>query len=318
MQPQRINMATSSQATSNHIFGTKRKCGICLCICIFSDIIILAIYWNKIGDAIRNPFIAIINSLEQKNSNEAQQWGDDKPDVGRIIYHFGGTLLYVGYTSMNIILLMNNIVGLYYLNRTSSWNPNHNRFLRPFIFKLKGRFGKAYFMMVIVLHLIICMDDVLISHTIGYKLPFNELCMEILRQLTMLAYKAMSHVINSLFFVFFLLISSIIIMSIKMTIILTCLDNFYGDGIKHYQTPTSSRPTTSDTTRTAALNPGTSEEGMVSSTETRTTATTQHIFIMPTGKNDDLPPSYEEEILPPTYEEAIILASKQTTKIHSG
>ena len=183
--------------TSSHVFGTKRSCGICLCMCILSDVIILAIYWNRLGEAICNPIIAIIRSLKESNSSAIQD--SDEPAVGRMIYHFLGSLLYIAYTFINIIVLTNTIVQLYYLKRSISWNPSKYRFLRPFIFA-ESQLSKCYFITVMALLLLICMDDVLISHTVGYKLPFNELSLEVVRQLTMLAYQAMGHVINTLFF----------------------------------------------------------------------------------------------------------------------
>ena len=257
-------------------FGTKRRCGISLCICIFSDFIILAIYWSRIGEALQSPVLAIIESLEtddpkehaetikwydngsaiilqQNNSSPPKPWWDtaENPSVGRIIYHFAGALLYIGYTSMNIIIILNTIIRLCYMDRNLSWNPPKYKILQPFLFDMKGKMARWYFVTVILLHLIVCMDDILISHAVGYKLPFNELFLEIVRQITMLIYKAIGHVINSLFFIFFLLISAIIIMSVKMTIILTCLDDFFGSGPSPGVTA-SNRGTTTESTVTAA------------------------------------------------------------------
>ena len=120
-------------------FGTKRRCGVALCICIFTDLIILAIYWNRIGDALENPVRAIIKSvgkdpkgpaeiikwnnngsseiLPQNDSSTTRPWWDtdENPSVGRLLYHFAGALLYICYTSMNSIILLNTIARIYYI-----------------------------------------------------------------------------------------------------------------------------------------------------------------------------------------------------------
>ena len=295
--------------------GTRKRCGIALCICIFSDLIILGIYWTRIGDALQNPFHAIIESLHQNDTqseSDALQTkyanasihingsdpnqdhvGIDRPQppkVGRMVYHFAATIMYLCYTTMNIIILTNTIFKLYYMKHaTPSWNPSSYRILRPFIFDVNSRIARWYFVAVIFLHLIICMDDVLISHTVGFRLPFNELSLEIIRQLTTLTYKAIGHVVNSLFFVFFLLISAIIMMSVKMTIILTSLDDFFGTGPN------------------PRIHVNTNEEEGALNTPARSAV-----------KRDDLPPSYEEETMPPSYDDALVLASIQMKQIHSG
>jgi hypothetical protein len=325
-------------------FGTKRRCGISLCICIFSDFIILAIYWSRIGEALQNPVVAIIKSLEkdypreqaetiqsydngsaiilqQNNSSSPKPWWDaaENPSVGRIIYHFAGALSYIGYTLMNTIIILNTIIRLCYMDRNLSWNPPKYKILQPFIFDMKGKMARWYCVTVLLLHLIICMDDILISHAVGYKLPFNELFLEIVRQITMLIYKAIGHVINSLFFVFFLLVSAMIIMSVKMTIIITCLDDFFG-GPKIYvqQSPgstASSRGTATQSTAMAVR----SQLGSSNGESAREEETSVRLaFVSPASKHDDLPPSYENEVLPPTYAEALVLASIEMPEIHSG
>ena len=217
-------------------FGTKRRCGICLCICIVSDFIILAIYCTRIGDALQNPVLAIIESLEegyakeqgeiikwyyngstvilqQNNASPFKPWWDkgERPSVGRIIYHFAGALLYIGYTLMNTKIIINTITRLYYMDRNLVWNRPKHKILQPFIFDMKGKMAQWYFVTVVLLHLLVWMDNMLISHAVGYHLPFNELFLEIGWQITMLIYKANGDVImiawpNPQFFIFFLLI----------------------------------------------------------------------------------------------------------------
>ena len=175
--------------------GTKRRCGISLCVCILSDLIILAIYWPRIGDALKNPFIAIIESLEPThnfteeknvsqdsnvslpkiNSSTTDYWNvQNKPGVARMLYHFVATLLYLGYTIVNIIILTNTIAKLYYKIEDLSIVSRKYKILRPFIFDAKSRLARWYFILVIFLHLLICMDDVLISHTVGFKLRLTS------------------------------------------------------------------------------------------------------------------------------------------------
>ena len=313
-------------------FGTKRRCGIALCTCIVSDLIILILYWSRIGDALQNPFIAIIESLKNesnttihflnnslsRNTSNGNTYFEyrDTPTVGRMIYHFAGTVLYIGYTCMNIKILVNAIIKFYYMHHTiPTWNPLDYRVLQPFIFDCKGRMAKWYFLTVIVLHLIICMDDVLIRHAIGFKLPFNELCLEIIRQFTNLAFKAIGHVINSLFFVFFLLISAIIIMSMKMTVILMCTDDFFGDS-RNFPLTRDDQATRRRLEGTEADNIASQARSVEESDRYSDTSSTQHAFVSPKVKIDDLPPSYEEGSLPPTYDEALVLESIEMIEIH--
>ena len=161
----------------------KRRCGITVCVCIVTDFIILILYWRKIVDALRNPFLAMFESLGQKNlneqydifqhfqktdlsrnnSNENPGWvHKDTPTVGRMIYHFGGAVMYIGYTSMNIKLLINVIIKLYYMNRPApSLNPADYRILRPFIFDCQGRMEYCYGMTLVVLHILIFLDEIM-------------------------------------------------------------------------------------------------------------------------------------------------------------
>merc|ERR1719422_2732528 len=92
-------------------------------------------YWSRIGDALKNPFIAISKSLHPDHevaeamdlshhlnasaqtikTNATDYWDENnRPGVGRMIYHFGATLLYLGYTSVNLMILSNTITKLYY------------------------------------------------------------------------------------------------------------------------------------------------------------------------------------------------------------
>ena len=189
------------------LLGTKRRCGISLCVFIISDFIILCIYWSRIGDALKNPILAIIESLEPEyeqtearsvpqysnlslqniNATTSKYWDENnRPGVGRMIYHFTATLLYLAYMSVNILILSNTVVRLHYRIEDFSSTTKENSFLRIFIFDVKSRLARWYFFSVIFLHLVICMDDMLISHSVGFKLPFNDLCLEIIRQITRL------------------------------------------------------------------------------------------------------------------------------------
>ena len=117
------------------LLGTKRRCGICLCVCIISDFLVLGIYWSRIGDALKNPFIAISESLQSDHefveainlsqhlnasaqtikTNTTDYWDENnRPGVGRMIYHFCATLLYLGYTSVNVVILLNTIIKVLY------------------------------------------------------------------------------------------------------------------------------------------------------------------------------------------------------------
>ena len=317
------------------LLGTKRRCGISLCVYIISDFIILCMYWSRIGDALKNPILAIIESLDPKyeqtearnvpqysnssvqniNSSTPVYWDeDDRPGVGRMTYHFAATLLYLAYMSVNILILSTTIIKLHYRIENFSTATKENRFLRIFIFDVKSRLARWYFITVILLHMIICMDDMLISHSVGFKLPFNDLCLEIIRQLTILMWKAVGHVIHSLFFIFFLLISGIIIISIKMTVILVCLDDFYGGP---FLSNPNLRRQSSDGARTQAN----SNRRAGSSDEVGTRRETTSIIISVTrhssSKSNDLPPKYEDETLPPTYDEALELASLTNNEIRS-
>ena len=310
------------------LLGTKRRCGICLCVCIISDFLVLVIYWSRIGDALKNPFIAIIESLQPDHgfaeainlpqhlnasaqtikTNATDYWDENnRPGVGRMIYHFGATLLYLGYTSVNLMILSNTLIKLCYRIDEFSQTTRENKLLRFFIFYGKSRLARWYFVTVIILFLLICMDDVLISHSIGYKLPFNELTLEIIRLLTIQMYLAVSHIINSLFFIIFILISAIIIMSIKMTLILTCIDDFYGGPLKRYTEGATNQATSRRRTRSAC------EIGTEMENISMQPATTRHT----SSKTDDLPPKYEDETSPPSYDEALALASSRDNEIHS-
>ena len=310
------------------LLGTKRRCGICLCVCIISDFLVLGIYWSRIGDALKNPFIAISESFQSDHefveainlsqhlnasaqtikTNTTDYWDENnRPGVGRMIYHFCATLLYLGYTSVNVMILSNTIIKLHYRIKEFSQRTRENKFLQFFIFDGKSRLARWYFVSVIILFLLICMDDVLISHSIGYKLPFNELCLEIIRVGTVQMYLAVGHIINSLFFIMFILISAIIIMSIKMTLILTCIDDFYGGPLKWSTNGEPHEAISRRRTRPAG-EIGTEMENI--SIQRATTCNTS-------SKTDDLPPKYEDETSPPSYDEALALASSIDNEIHS-
>ena len=317
------------------LLGTKRRCGISLCVYIVSDFIILCIYWSRIGDALKNPIIAIIESLEPKyeqtearnvpqysnsslqniNSSTPVYWDeDDRPGVGRMIYHFAATLLYLAYMSVNILILSTTIIKLHYRIENFSTATKENRFLRIFIFDVKSRLARWYFITVILLHMIICMDDMLISHSVGFKLPFNDLCLEIIRQLTILMWKAVGHVIHSLFFIFFLLISGIITMSIKMTVILVCMDDFYGGP---FLSNPNLRSESSDGARTQASSSRRTRSSGEVGTRMETTSISLNVARHSSSKSNDLPPKYEDETLPPSYDEALALASLTNYEIRS-
>ena len=204
-------------------------------------------------------------------------------------------------------IVSNTIIKLHYRIKEFSQTTRENKFLQFFIFNGKSRLARWYFVSVIILHLLICMDDVLISHSVGYKLPFNELCLEIIRLVTIQIYLAVGHIINSLFFIMFILISAIIIMSIKMTLILTCIDDFYGGPLK-WSTDGEPYQAISRRRIRSAGEIGTEMENV-----SMQRVTTRHT----SSKTDDLPPKYEDETSPPSYDEALALASSKDYEIHS-
>ena len=309
----------------------KRRCGITVCVCIVTDFIILILYWRKIVDALRNPFLAMFESLGQKNlneqydifqhfhkidlsrnnSNENPGWvHKDTPTVGRMIYHFGGAVMYIGYTSMNIKLLMNVIIKLYYMNRPApSFNPADYRTLRPFIFDCQGRMEYCYGMTLVVLHILIFLDEIIFSSAVGLKLPFNEL---FLWGLTTLAYQAIGQGIKSIFFILFKLFVFPNIISLKLCALLLSISYFFWDDSKVILT---------DIEKAAKTN----IEGVITEdveTHTRSadkdvkTLFNRHKSLIHDIKPHELPPSYEQETLPPTYSEALVLASANETEIH--
>ena len=96
-------------------------------------------------------------------------------------------------------------------------------------------------------------------------------------------------------------------MSIKMTLILTCIDDFYGGPLK-WSTDRASNQATSRRRTRLAEEIGTEMENI--SIQRATTCHTS-------SKTDDLPPKYEDETSPPSYDEALALASSKDNEIHS-
>ena len=312
------------------LLGTKRRCGISLCVYIVSDFIILCIYWSRIGDALKNPIIAIIESLEPKyeqtearnvpqypnsslqniNSSTPVYWDeDDRPGVGRMIYHFAATLLYLAYMSVNILILSTTIIKLHYRIENFSTATKENRFLRIFIFDVKSRLARWYFITVILLHMIM-----LPFNLPSIQLPFNDLRLEIIRQLTILMWKAVGHVIHSLFFIIFLLVLGIIVIPIKMTVILVCMDDFYGGP---FLSNPNLRSESSDGGRTQASSSRRARSSDEVGTRQETTSISLAVARHSSSKSNDLPPKYEDETLPPSYDEALALASLTNNEIRS-
>ena len=103
-------------------------------------------------------------------------------------------------------------------------------------------------------------------------------------------------------------------MSIKMTVILVCMDDFYGG-------PFLSNPNLRSESSDGARNQASSSRRTRSSgevgTRMETTSISLNVARHSSSKSNDLPPKYEDETLPPSYDEALALASLTNYEIRS-
>ena len=115
--------------------------------------------------------------------------------------------------------------------------------------------------------------------------------------------------------------SSMILISIKMTLYIVYVFNFFTFSTIKENVPLSNEGntegTTPDSDNTERMPPCLDNTERMTPSSDNTESFKEHIVVMP-GSKDDLPPAYEEEALPPTYSEAVVYASLNKMKISSN
>ena len=112
--------------------------------------------------------------------------------------------------------------------------------------------------------------------------------------------------------------SSMILVSIKMTLYIVYVFHFFTLSAREENVPLSNERnterTTPDSDSTERLTPCLHNTERMTPSSDSTESFKEHIVVMP-GSKDDLPPVYEEEALPPTYNEAVVYASLNKMRI---
>ena len=103
-------------------------------------------------------------------------------------------------------------------------------------------------------------------------------------------------------------------MSIKITVILVCLDDFYGGP---FLSNPNLRSESSDGTRTNASSNRRTRSSEEVGTRIETNSISLAVARNSSSKSNDLPPKYEDETLPPSYDEALALALLTNNEIRS-
>ena len=211
------------------------------------ELLVIALYWRRIVDALINPFIAIVQHIQPENSTSTlgfnhftlqtndnssfMYWEFNTPSTWQLIYHFPTTLMYLYYILLMIPISINVIVSLFYSYTDFEYEVSSflNRYM---LYDKYDRRGPTKFLIfLLITALISFFDGIFLSWaTTGktmVRLPFNWFVFDVLKAFTECFVKSWAVI----FFPLALFGLEIFCSVARGTLPMQCLENIYGDGI---------------------------------------------------------------------------------------